>query len=234
MNPRESTTTRWWWIRHAPVVGHGGRIYGQDDHDCDCSDTETFRRLAGVLPSGAVWVTSHLKRTHRTAESILAHLTGAELPARIIEETLAEQHFGAWQGMTSDELNLGRDGAWHRFWLAPAHEAPPGGESFVELTARVAATVERLSQAHLGRDIVAVTHGGTIRSALAYALGLDPERALSVAIDNCSLTCLDLIHGTAGSHAPDAHGVWRVRLVNAAPRTLDWYRESDDHVYGRE
>ena len=233
MSPPDSTTTRWWWIRHAPVVGHNGRIYGQDDHDCDCSDTETFRRLAGVLPREAVWVTSHLKRTHRTADSILAHLSDADPAARIVEEELAEQHFGDWQGMTSDELIQGRDGAWHRFWLAPAHEAPPGGESFVDLTARVIATVERLSQAHLGRDIVAVTHGGTIRSALAHALGLDPERALSVAIDNCSLTCLDHIHGTAGSHAPEPHGVWRVRLVNAAPQNLDWQRESGDHVYDR-
>ena len=225
MSPPESTTTRWWWVRHAPVVGHGGRIYGQDDHDCDCSDTETFRRLAGILPRDAVWATSHLTRTRRTAASILDHHLdgqGSEAPALLVEAALAEQHFGAWQGLTAEELNRGRDGAWHRFWLAPAHEAPPGGESFVELTTRVVAAVERLSQAHAGRDIVAVTHGGTIRSALALALGLEPERALSVAIDNCSLTCLDHIHGTAGSHAPDDHGVWRVRLVNAAPRTLDW------------
>ncbi len=220
MSPN-STTTRWWWIRHAPVIGHGGLIYGQDDHDCDCSDVETFRRLAKVLPNRALWVTSHLKRTHRTADSILAQRPDEAPPQRLVEESLAEQHFGAWQGISSKELSQGRDGAWHRFWLAPAHEAPPEGESFVDLTARVTATVERLSQAHAGRDIVAVTHGGTIRSALSLALGLEPERALSIAVDNCSLTCLDHIHGTAGSHAPDDHGVWRVRLVNATRNALD-------------
>ena len=224
MTPPDSTTTRWWWIRHAPVVGHDGRIYGQDDHDCDCSDTVTFQSLARVLPRDAVWVTSHLKRTHRTADSILAHRGDIGIAARLIEEALAEQHFGAWQGITAAQLHEDRDGAWHRFWLAPAHEAPPGGESFIDLTARVGAVVERLSQEHSGRDIVAVTHGGTIRSALAIALGLEPERALSIAVDNCSLTCIDHIHGTAGSHAPDPHGVWRVRLVNAAPRQLDWHR----------
>jgi len=212
-----SAVTRWWWIRHAPVIGHDGRIYGQDDHDCDCSDEAGFRALANSMPHDALWVTSHLKRTRRTAESIMAHLAQAPAQQPLIEPSLAEQHFGAWQGMSNAELDAGRDGAWHRFWLAPAHEAPPGGESFVDVTARVAAAVERLSRAHAGRDIVAVAHGGTIRAALALALGLEPERALAFAIDNCALTCLDRIDGPAGSHAPDAPAVWRVRLVNAHP-----------------
>lgn len=213
------TETRWWWIRHAPVVGHGGAIYGQDDFDCDCSDGETFRRLAGALPPDAVWVTSHLRRTLRTAESIRAHHPNAA-PHCLIERALAEQDFGAWQGLTVDELNASRDGAWHRFWLAPAEEAAPGGESFVDVMARVSRTIERLSAEHAGRDIVAVTHGGTIRAALAVALGLAPERALAIAIDHCSLTCLDHIAGASGSHTPETDGVWRVRMVNAAPARL--------------
>ncbi|MFQ5774796.1 MAG: histidine phosphatase family protein [Kiloniellaceae bacterium] len=212
-----TATTRWWWIRHAPVVGHGGRIYGQDDHDCDCSDRDAFRRLAGVLPEDAVWVTSHLRRTRRTADSILAHLRGAAARARLVEPALAEQHFGAWQGLTFDELAARRDGAWHRFWLAPAEEAPPGGESFVDLLGRVSAAIERLSREHAGRDIVAVSHAGTIRAALAVALALAPERALAITIDNCTLTRLDHIHGPTGSHAPEADGVWRVRMINAGP-----------------
>lgn len=211
------TTTRWWWIRHAPVINHGGRIYGQDDPDCDCSDEATFRRLARMLPENAVWVTSHLSRTRRTAESILAHLARTPSPPPIVEPALAEQHFGDWQGMTNEELAARRDGAWHRFWLAPAAEAPPGGESFVDMIARVTLAIERLSAEHAGRDIVAVTHGGTIRAALAHALALDPERALAVMIDNCALTRLDHIAGSPGSHAPDAEGAWRVRLVNLSP-----------------
>ncbi|RMD63781.1 MAG: histidine phosphatase family protein [Alphaproteobacteria bacterium] len=210
--------TRWWWIRHAPVVGHGGRIYGQDDHDCDCSHSALFAALARHLPAPAVWITSHLRRTHQTAEAILAHLPPHAVATRLVEPDLAEQHFGTWQGRHAEELCTQRDGAWHRFWLAPAEHAPPGGESFVDLMARVSTAVERLTAAHTGTDIVAVTHGGTIRAAIAHALGLDPERALAFAIDNCALTCLDHIHGPAGSHAPHDHGVWRVRHVNLRPQ----------------
>jgi len=215
-----STTTRWWWVRHAPVVGHNGRIYGQDDLECDCSDQATFRHLARVLPREAVWVTSHLRRTRRTAAAIAAEMAGPASAAPVIEPALAEQHFGDWQGMTNAELAAQRDGVWHRFWLAPAHEAPPGGESFVAVIERVSAAVRRLSADHAGRDIVAVTHGGTIRAALAIALDLDPERALAVAVDNCALTRLDHIAGSPGSHALHEADAWSVRLVNAPPRTL--------------
>jgi len=215
-----STVTRWWWVRHAPVIGHNGRIYGQDDFDCDCSDQETFRFLARALPRDAVWVTSHLRRTQRTAASIAAEMKRGAAATPLVEPDLAEQHMGNWQGMTNAELTAQRDGAWHRFWLAPAHEAPPGGESFTAVVERVSGTVRRLSATHAGRDIVAVTHGGTIRAALALALDLDPEQALAFSVDNCALTRLDHIAGTAGSHAPDDTDAWSVRLVNALPRTL--------------
>ena len=102
------TTTRWWWVRHAPVVGHGGRIYGQDDLDCDCSDTLTFESLARLLPPNSVWVTSHLRRTQQTARSIHAHLPGEAPAAPLVEPDLAEQHFGDWQGLTHDELHTQR------------------------------------------------------------------------------------------------------------------------------
>ena len=38
--------TRWWWVRHAPVVGFDGRFYGGADVDCDVSDTASFENLA--------------------------------------------------------------------------------------------------------------------------------------------------------------------------------------------
>ena len=214
------TTTCWWWVRHAPVVGHGGRIYGQDDFDCDCSDTATFEALSRLLPADPVWVTSHLRRTHQTARSIREHRPGDAQPEPLVEPDLAEQHFGDWQGLTHDELAGRRNGERHPFWLAPAVEAPPGGESFVQVIERVAAVIARLSREHVGRDIIAVTHGGTIRAALAIALDLDPERALAIATENCGLTRVDHIAGEAGNHAADTEAMWRVAHVNLSPKPL--------------
>jgi alpha-ribazole phosphatase len=200
--------TRWWWIRHAPVTIHGGRIYGQRDLACDCTDPALFGWLARELPAGALWVTTPLARTRQTAEAILA--AGAPVPAERAEEAaFVEQDFGDWQGLSYDELKGRRDGSVHRFWHAPASETPPGGESFAVVVARVSAAIESLGRRHTERDIVVVAHGGSIRAALAHALGLEAERALGFAIENCSLTRLD--HFAADR-------AWRVGGVNLLRR----------------
>lgn len=208
-------STRFWWVRHAPVP-HGGRIYGQTDLSCDFSDKAVFAGLAEHLPQGAVWVTSTLRRTHETAAAIVrAGLAGPDLipgPEAIALADLAEQNFGEWQGLTYEELRRSRAGEFHRFWHAPAHLAAPGGESFVTMMGRVARVIEGLVVEHPGRDIIAVAHGGTIRAALALALGLEPEAALAFTIENCSLTRIDHIDGPGQGHG------WRVVTVNRPPR----------------
>jgi broad specificity phosphatase PhoE len=204
-----TVVTRCWWIRHAPVVDNGGRVYGQTDIAADLSNRAPYERLAGFLPAAAVWVASPLQRTHQTAQAIAD--AGLELPELVIERDLAEQHFGDWQGQPRDQI-FAQYGARHQFWLAPATTAPPGGESFVDLVDRVVPAVERLIDAHAGRDIVIVAHGGTIRAALAHALGLDPEAAIAFVVDNLSLTRLD--HIAAPDQAP---GAWRVVAVNRVP-----------------
>jgi broad specificity phosphatase PhoE len=207
--------TRFWWVRHAPVA-HGGRIYGQADLSCDCSQTPLFAGLAEQLPSAALWVTSNLCRTHQTAAAIIrAGLPGPRLipgPGALAIADFAEQNFGQWQGLTYDELRRSRDGDFHRFWHAPARETPPGGESFLSVIDRVSRAIRRLAEEQAGREIIAVAHGGTIRAALALALGLEPEAALAFTIENCSLTRIDRVDGPGMGHG------WRVATVNRPPR----------------
>jgi alpha-ribazole phosphatase len=207
----QSVTTRWWWIRHAPVVDDGGCIYGQRDLPADCSDTASFSALARSLPERAVWIASHLSRTHQTAEAI--GRAGHGVPPLVVEPALAEQHFGEWQGQPRREV-YSRHMSWPGFWITAADHRPPGGESFADVTHRVALAVERLTAAHAGCDIVAVAHGGTIRAALALALGLAPGNALAFSVENLSLTRLDHI---ASAHDSSSTSAWRIVAVNHAP-----------------
>jgi alpha-ribazole phosphatase len=215
MNKNRDTVTRWWWVRHAPVTVNDGRCYGQTDLPCDVSNLAAFAGLAASLPKNAVWVTSELQRTHLTAAGIVrAGLPGPDPipgPGVIVEKELNEQHFGEWQGMKYADIAAMQAEAYHRFWLAPAHKAPPGGESFVELMERATRAIWRLTEEHAGRDIIAVTHGGTIRVALAEALDLEPEAALAFSVDNLSLTRLDRFDGAASGHG------WNVVTVNRPP-----------------
>jgi broad specificity phosphatase PhoE len=210
-----ATVTRWWWIRHAPATGHGGRIYGQEDYPADLSDVATLAALAALLPPEPVWVTSHLRRTRETAAAILAASAQPRAPICLIEPDIAEQHVGGWHGLTYDELSTIRGVDQDVFALWPASERPPDGESFLDVVARVGQAVERLTAAHRGRDIVAVGHGGSIRAALAIALDTEAVRVMSFAVDNCSLTRLD--HISDGHEVGQERACWRIVAVNMPP-----------------
>ena len=207
---KDAGVTKWWWVRHAPVVdAHLQRLSGQSDVAADTSNQAAFAALAQRLPMGAVWVTTHLRRTIETAQALSQ--AGAERVKPLTEPAFAEQAFGEWTGCTWDELGERADAK--PFWAAPADVRPPGApsESFAELYARVAARIDALTQEHAGRDIVCVAHAGSIRAAVALALGLSPAQALALDISNLSLTRLDHI---SGGRKSQRSGNWRVVGLN--------------------
>ena len=207
-----TTVTRWWFVRHAPVTGMKGRLYGSSEVECDTSDVAAFAALAAKLPADALWIASHLSRTHKTAAAIRA--AGLDAPEPIVEPEIREQDFGDWQQLTWDEMHKNDPDAYTAFWDAPARNAPPGGESFADVVTRTARAIDRYTAEHAGRDIVAVCHGGSIRGALAHAMGLSPEGGMAVTIDTLSLTRIDHVDGglLRGKGA-----TWRLMGVNHPP-----------------
>lgn len=193
-------TTRWWWVRHGPVVKNNSICVGHLDLMPDLSDHETITALSEALPESPVWVCTPLTRTRATLDAIRAHRTG-EQPEPIVEPGMAEQHFGEWQGMTYDAV---RAETGEAAWRTPSTIQPPGGERYDELYARVSQAVDRIGASHGGSDIVVVGHAGSIRAALAKALDLDLDRALSLSIAPLSLTCMT-------QHDERA---WSVQFVN--------------------
>ena len=211
--PKGVVATRWWWVRHAPVRGDGGNIYGQKDMPCDCSDSVVFDAVGKILPRNAVWFASKLQRTHQTAEAIWA--AGFPKPDAMPHEAdLNEQHLGDWQGLNRAEFFATRPINVGSYWFAPIDEPSPNGESFMDLYNRVRAAIERINVEHAGRDVIAVGHGGTIKAAVGLALGGLPEKGLAFDIDNCSVTRLDHFASTGRS-------IWRLPMVNQQPWIAD-------------
>ena len=201
------SVTRWWWVRHAPIRDAGGRVTGQLDLDADCDDLEAIARVAGRLPQNPVWMASPLRRARQTLDVLQTACDATGAPV-VQERDLAEQDFGDWQGQTYAELEQVDADRYKKFWIAPGTTRPPGGESFADVMMRVARAVERRSTENPDQDVVVVGHGGSIRAAVAQALGLGPARALALQVDPLSLTRLDRI--------ADASGVsWSVGCVNA-------------------
>ncbi len=190
-------STRWWWVRHAPSAGIPGIIHGQDDVDADLSDQAAIDARRATLPEDAVWLTSGLPRTVQTAIA----LGGTDCRA---VPGLMEQDFGEWNGKSWDDL---RDDTAREFWQNFATQAPPGGESFVHMMDRVSDAIAELSLEYEGKDIIAVTHSGTIRTALSMALDLFAKSALTFQLNNLSLTEIENI-------PDDDLRVWCVHGIN--------------------
>lgn len=204
--------TRWHFVRHAPVVGAGtgvgGMLYRTRDEPADTSNSAAFAWLAGWLPRGAFLLTSGLRRTEATADALLT--AGYEAQGRGCDDRFEEQDYGDWHGAEIDQA-IAAKYERHKFWFHGAAVRPEGGESFLGQCGRVSAALEDWSARVAGRSIVCVAHGGTIRAVLAHALGIDGERALTLSVENLSVTRVDYLPG------PGLGGNWRTVYVNRRP-----------------
>ena len=201
--------TGFWLIRHALVAENARAVlYGVMDVPlCETTLLEQapmYRSLAARLPRPAAWLVTPLSRTRRTAETIVAH--GYPRTQLDVEPGLIEQSLGEWQGLPHADLPARLALPAHAFWPLGGYEKPPGGESMAEVIMRVGAAMERLAGVHAGRDVVVVSHGGAIRGAVAHALGIGPDNALHLSVQNLSLTRLER-----------TSEAWRVVCVNEVP-----------------
>jgi alpha-ribazole phosphatase len=171
-------------IRHAPS-GADGRLAGRRDVPASLKDSAALARLAAALRAVRSVVTSPALRCRQTAEALF--------PARALPEDarLWEQDFGAHEGLLPAELpDLGPlDRA------ALAKVAPPDGESFAAMVARVTpALAERAARARDQGPVAVVAHAGTVRAGLALALESIPA-ALAFEIAPLSVTRLRCLPG---------------------------------------
>lgn len=203
------TETRFWLIRHA-IVEENARaiVYGTMDvelcpHNLE-SQRPMYAALARRLPRPAIWLASPLSRTQRTAAAIFR--AGYPEQPLAIEPDLIELGFGDWQGRGHAEVAGMLTSPPHAFWPLAGDERPPGGESMQDGIVRMGEVMERLAETHAGEDVVAVSHGGAIRAAIAHAISVAADKALHFSIENISLTRLD--------RTPRG---WRVACVNELP-----------------
>jgi broad specificity phosphatase PhoE len=201
--------TSFWLIRHALVEENArAHLYGIMDVEL-CPHTleaqkPSYAALARSLPRPAHWVVTPLSRTQRTAAAIMQ--AGYDGPVPSVEPGLMEQNLGGWQGLPHADLPARLASPPHPFWPVSGTEQPPGGESMADVILRVGETLERLAQEHPDEDVVIVSHGGTIRAAVAHALGIAADNALHLSVQNISLTRMERL--------PEG---WRVVCVNTLP-----------------
>lgn len=140
-------------------------------------------RIRAIGPVAAIYA-SPLERARETAAPI-SKLLGHRVK---IERGLLECDFGDWTGRELKELSKLPE--WQTVQRHPSGFRFPNGESFVELQARLAATIERLVAKHPGEVVVAVSHADPIKIAVGDALGVPLDLVQRTVISTCSVSAV--------------------------------------------
>ena len=144
-----------------------GRFQGHADPPLNAAGRRQAVELSAALAREqlAAVYSSPLRRAVETAE-VIATAHGLE-PVPV--NALREVDVGAWQGLTSAEVEK-RFPEQHARWLHYG-QGWEDGETYEQMGERVVAALLDLAAAHDGNRILAVTHGGPIRAAIAFADG---------------------------------------------------------------
>jgi broad specificity phosphatase PhoE len=165
-------------------------------------------RLAGV-DVRAVF-SSDLRRAFETARAI-AVVHGLEVA---VEPAFREIDQGEWTGLNDDEVRR----RWpEQLWRQRHHAARPGGESPAQVRRRALEGLVRVVEAYPDGSVVVVSHGVTIRTLLAEALGYDDLSSARVrGLPNGGIVSLRAqpVDGRIALHRP-------VRWDGIAPRRDD-------------
>ena len=163
-------------LRHGPTEWNAeGRVQGTVD--TPLSEAGKVKMSALLAPAGfdhaAVYCSPKLRARQTAACLGLKNIT--------LDPRLAEQNWGAWEGLTRAEM-LKRDGedAFERFGRGVAFR-PPDGESTGELHARVQSFFTDV--ARRGADVIAVSHMGVLRAAYVLATHWDMSAPMPVELD---------------------------------------------------
>jgi alpha-ribazole phosphatase len=196
--------------RHAPTDRNAeGRFQGHDDVALSERGREQVGLLAGRLAGERIdeVQTSDLRRAWQTARAVA---DARRLPLRF-DARLRELNFGAWQGLTYDEVRGAHPEALAAWEADALRVAPPGGETLAQLADRVGAFLGALTtEAAPGRTVLVVAHQGSLQVLLCLALGLPPQDRWRFRVEHAALSELNLYpEGAIVNLLNDAHHLRR-------------------------
>jgi broad specificity phosphatase PhoE/ribonuclease HI len=128
------------------------------------------RDLWGDIPYPTELLASPMVRTQETAAVVAGRLA---LPVRT-EPAFREADFGAWQGLTAEEIEQRWPGMlvpWH----TQADVRPPDGESIEDVGRRIQGGLDALLAGGVDRTVVVISHAVAIRAALGLAMRAQPS-----------------------------------------------------------
>lgn len=176
------------FVRHGESEGNLLELmYGSSDYGLTEKGRVQARKAGEILGNMGYKpdriIVSSLKRTHETLENM-----GFSLEEALRDSRLDERHLGELEGLEfryihKEYPNLFKE--WNENWL---HYKPGGGESHLEFQTRVRSFLAEVMENHRdGEKILAVCHGGTMKTIFSEIFQYEEEHFFTLEVYNCSL-----------------------------------------------
>ena len=185
-------------IRHTLPDVLPGICYGHADLGLADSFAAELQSIQAKLAhiTTPILVSSPLRRCSILAESLAQYF---DTPVVNKDVRLMELNFGDWELRKWADIPQGVVSEWSDTHI---RQAPPNGESYVELHARVKEFfVELTSKQH--EQVLVFTHAGVIRALVAEISGMPLTAAANIEVDYGSVT-----------HVVVENGVTRLERIN--------------------
>lgn len=158
------------FLRHPRPDVPAGICYGRSDVGAGPESAAAVAlALAATPPLGRV-LASPARRCRALAEALAAR-DGVALD---FDDRLWEMDFGVWEGMMWDDIRRADSDGWAN---DPWRVAPPGGETFAAVHARVGGVL-----AAAAPGTVLVCHAGPIRAARMILTGMTFDAVFAEAV----------------------------------------------------
>ena len=162
-----------------------------------------------LAPLGAAIEAVVASPVRRTVES--AQILAARLDLPLVEEPgFAEMEFGTWDGLTFAEVHDRQPEALAA-WLNALDVAPAGGgETFLEVEARVVAGLGRVLERYSGKTVAVVSHVTPIKTLVAHAVDAPLTSLFRMELSTASVSVVSFVQTDEGVRGS-------LRLYNAQP-----------------
>lgn len=181
-----------YFVRHGETDWNRARRF-QGRTDIPLNDTgrgQAARNGAALKrlladPAAFDYVASPLSRAVETMHIVRQGL-GLDEIGFALDERLVEISFGAWEGLTWEEMETRAPDHYRAFLTNAWTSGPPEGESYGAAAQRVGDWLRSLS-----RDTVVVAHGGTSRVLRTLVCRLDPGGVLDLSVPQDKIILLE-------------------------------------------
>ncbi len=181
-------------LRHGEARG-GARYRGITDDPLTERGWRQMYRQCGELHWDVV-ASSPLRRCC----SFAAAWCGQQQAELRVDPAWAEYDFGAWEGLSADQIERDWPGALDAFYRDPERSPPPNGESYRQFNRRVQTAWDALLTEHAGTKILVVSHAGVVRSLFSHCLQLSAEAVFRIEVPQAGLTRFTSFDGADGRY----------------------------------